>query len=218
VDYYNQKKDEANTHKFLAFGKKEFPDDLFWPTLELDRFRETGPKDSLFSKYEEITTHFPKNHLFFFNYGLELYQYASDTTSGKRPANADELIQKAQAALKKCLELQPDYPQAALVLGQISYNAGVDLQAKTKTIKGTKPEDIKKRADLRIAAGKKFDEAIPYFEKVDQDLASKGKLKMDEKTTLKNTYDLLITIYEEKRIKDKAEAYTTKFNNVDKDH
>jgi hypothetical protein len=218
VDYYNQKKDEANTNKFITLAKEQYPDDLFWPSTELDNLREKGNKDSLWAKYDEITAKFPKNHLFFFNYGLELYQYASDTSSGKRPANADALIAKAQENLKKCLELQADYPQAALVLGQISYNAGVDLQGQTKKIPGKAPEDVKKRADLRIAAGKKFDEAIPYFEMVDKDLGSKGKLKMEEKTSLKDAYDLLITIYEQKNLKDKVDAYTTKFNNVDKDH
>jgi hypothetical protein len=53
---------------------------------------------------------------------------------------------------------------------------------------------------------------------VDQDLGGKGKLKMDEKSSLKDAYDLLITIYEQKNVRDKADAYTTKFNNVDKDH
>jgi hypothetical protein len=218
VDYYNQKKDAANTQKYITLAKEQYPDDLFWPSTELDNLREKGSKDSLFAKYEEITTHFPKNHLFFFNYGLELYQYASDTSTGHKPANSDTLIKKAQYNLQKCLELQPDYPQAALVLGQISYNAGVDMQAQTKTIKGKAPEDIKKRADLRIAAGKKFDEAIPYFEMVEKDLGAKGKLKMDEKTSLKDAYDLLITIYEQKNLKDKVDVYTTKFNAVDKDH
>jgi len=219
VDYYNTKKDRANTQKYLNLAKEQYPDDLFWPSTELDIIREEGNKDSLFAKYDEIVTKFPKNHLFAFNYGLELYQHASDTTKGPRPANYDALTAKAQEMLKKCLEIQPDYPQAALVLGQISYNQGVDLQAQTKKIPGKAPEDIKKRADLRIAATKKFDEAIPYFEMVDKDLGSKGKLKMDEKSALKDAYDLLITIYEQKSTaKDKVDLYTNKFNNVDKDH
>ncbi|HXO74872.1 MAG TPA: hypothetical protein VN824_06565 [Puia sp.] len=218
VDYYNTKKDAANTQKFITLAKEQYPDDLFWPSTELDNLREKGNKDSLFAKYDEIVTKFPKNHLFFFNFGLELYQYASDTSKGGRPANYDALIAKSTEMLKKCLELQPDYPQAALVLGQISYNAGVDLQGQTKKIPGKGPDDIKKRADLRIAAGKKFDEAIPYFELVDKDLGSKGKLKMDEKSSLKDAYDLLITIYENKNVKDKVDLWTNKFNNVDKDH
>ncbi len=218
ADYYDKKGDAANTQKYIALGKKAYPKDLFWPEMELEIARKQGNKDSLFAKYDEIVKEFPDNNLFYYNYGLELYQYASDTSSGKRPANADELVQRAQDNLKKSLELKPDYPQAALVLGQISYNTGVDLQQQAKLIKGTKPDDVKKRADLRTQAAKKFDEAIPYFEKVDQELGSKGKLKMEEKTALKDTYDLLITIYEQKNVKDKAEAYTNKFNNVDKDH
>jgi hypothetical protein len=94
--------------------------------------------------------------------------------------------------------LKPDYPQSALVLGQISYNAGVDFQQQAKSVKGTKPEEVKKRTELRASAAKKFDEAIPYFEKVEQDLGPKGKLKMQDKQALKDAYDLLITIYETK--------------------
>jgi hypothetical protein len=220
VDYYHTRKDEANTAKYLAIGQAMYPTDLFWASEQLDIAREGGNKDSLFAAYERVVTQFPKNYLFFFNYGLELYQYASDTSSGKPPANAAEMTAKAQVNLQKCLDLQPDYPQAALVLGQISYNQGVDLQTQAKKVVGKTPDAAKQRGDLRAAMMKKFDEAIPYFEKVDQDLGGKGKLKQEEKSALKDAYDLLITIYEQKGPagKDKADAYTNKFNNVDKDH
>ena len=218
VDYYNKKGDDANTSKYLSQGKAKYPKDLFWFETELDMLHKKGSKDSLFAKYEEITKAVPDSSVYFFNYGVELYQYALDTSSGKRPANSDELVKKAHEKLSKSLELKPDYPQSALVLGQIAYNAGVDLQQQAKAIKGTKPEDVKKRVDLRAQVVKKFDEAIPYFEKVEQDLGPKAKLKQAEKQALKDAYDLLITIYETKNIKDKASAYTDKFNNVDKVH
>ena len=216
--YYNQQKDNASTVKYLRLGKAVFPEDLLWPDTELDMARKSGNKDTLFARYEEITAEYPKSNVFFYNYGVELYNYAIDTSSGKRPANADALIEKAKEKLNKSLELNPEYAQAALLLGQITYNQAVDLKATTKDVKGQKPEDIKKRADIRVAAGKKFDEAIPYFEKVENLLGTQGKLKMDAKTTLKDAYDLLITIYEQKNLKDKVDAYTAKFNNVDKDH
>jgi hypothetical protein len=220
VDYYHTRKDLDNAQKYLSIGESLWPTDLFWPSTQLDIARESGSKDTLFATYDRILTRFSKNYLFFFNYGLEEYQYASDTTSGKKPANSDDMTAKAQVNLQKCLELQPDYPQAALVLGQIAYNSGVDIQAQAKKVVGKTPDAAKQRGDLRAAAGKKFDEAIPYFEKVDQDLGGKGKLKQEEKATLKDAYDLLITIYEQKGPtgKDKADAYTNKFNNVDKDH
>ena len=218
VNHYYIGKDEANMNKFLALGQTAFPDDLYWSTSALDYLREKGTKDSLFAKYEEVIGKFPKNYLYFYNYGVELYQYASDTSTGKRPDNSDSLTAKAERNLLKALELQPDYPQAALVVGQILYNQGVDLQFKIRTVKGKLPEDIKKRSDLRAAAVRKFDESVPYFEKVDQDLGSKGKLKQEERTTLRSAYDLLTTIYEQKKIQDKLDFWQAKYNDVDKTH
>jgi tetratricopeptide (TPR) repeat protein len=218
ADYYDQKKDQPKSFWYLELGQQVFPTDLYWVDSELTYWRKAGNKDSLFSTYDKVIKEYPTNYLFFYNYGLELYQYASDTSTGKRPPNADDMVTKAQQNLNKALEIKPDYPQAAMVLGQISYNEGIDLQQQAKAVKGTQPENVKKRTDLRAASAKKFDEAIPYLEKVDQDLGSKGKLKMEEKTALKDSYDVLITIYEQKNVKDKIDAYTAKYNDVDKVH
>ncbi len=226
ANYYSQdKSDETNALKYVTLGKEVYPKDSAWNEIELsvydnelDEYRKKGNKDSLFAKYEHITNALPNSHVFVYNYGVELYNYAIDTSSGKRPANSDELIAKAKEKLSKSLQIKPDYAQAALLLGTITYNDAVDLKATTKNIKGQKPEDIKKRADIRTAATKKFDEAIPYFEKVEQVLGAQGKLKQDDKRTLKDAYDTLITIYEQKNQKEKADAYTKKFNDVDKVH
>jgi hypothetical protein len=69
-----------------------------------------------------------------------------------------------------------------------------------------------------VAANKKFDESVPYFEMVDKDLGNKGKLKQEDKTTLRNAYDLLTTIYEQKKIQDKLDFWQGKYNDVDKVH
>jgi hypothetical protein len=217
ADYYNRKGDKANTDKYVAIGKAHFPNELFYDEMVLDNFRKNGPKDSLFARYELINKEHPDSAIYFFNYGLELYQYATDTTKAQL-ANEDELVKRAQDKLSKSLQLNPNYPQASLVLGQISYNQGIALQQQAKAIKGTKPEDLKKRTDIRADAMKKFDEAIPYFEKIDALLGKEGTLKRPEKTALKDAYDLLVTIYEQKRDKDKVASYTDKYNNVEKVH
>ena len=219
VGYYSDDKaDEATAMKYVNLGKQVYPADSVWKDMELsvyetklDAARKKGNKDSLFAQYEHILANVPNNHLFVYNYGVELYNYAIDTTSGKRPENSDALIAKAKEELNKAIQIKPDYAQAYLLLGQIAYNDAVDFKATTKNIKGQKPEDIKKRADIRVAAAKKFDDAIPYFEKVDQLLGSMGKLKQDERRSLKDSYDLLITIYEQKNQKDKSDMYTKKF-------
>ena len=223
TDYYYQKKDAANAEKYLTLGESIYPKDAFWSAMKLDMARDKGDKQVLFTKYEDIISKDPSNYLYVYNYGIELYKEAYKEDAAQRPANSPELIEKAATNLKKALELKPDYAPANLVVGQLLYNQGVDMNAQMKMIKTPatgklKPEDQKKKDDLKAGMLKKFDESIPYFEKVDQILGSQGKLKGEEKTNLKDAYDLLTTIYEQKNMKDKSKVYEEKFNNVDKTH
>ncbi|MEJ7769480.1 MAG: hypothetical protein WKF89_16800 [Chitinophagaceae bacterium] len=223
ADYYSSKKDAANAAKYIDLGKGLYPKDVFWSSMELDMARDKGNKNELFTKYEDIIAKDPTNYLYAYNYGIELYKEAYKADTAARPANSKELITKAETHLKKALELKADYPAASLVLGQILYNQGVDLNAKSKLIKlpasgKLKPEDQKMKDDMKKQMMTKFDEAIPYFEKVDQILGSQAKLKMEEKSNLKDAYDLLITIYDQKGLKDKVKSYEEKFNDVDKAH
>jgi hypothetical protein len=223
ADYYRQKKDNATASKYIESGKALYPKDTFWDSFELEVAGESGNRQDLLTKYEAIVAKDPNNYLYVFNYGVELYKDGYKDTISLRPANSEQMIDKAAANMKKVIELKPDFPQADLVLGQILFNKGVDISKKMKAIKlpasgKMKPEDQKMKDDLKTQMLAKFDEAVPYFEKVEQLLGSKGKLKMEEKSNLKDTYDLLINIYEQKGSKDKVKDYEDKFNNVDKAH
>jgi hypothetical protein len=218
ANHHYEKKDVATAQKFINLGKEVYPTDPFWSSLELDMTREGGNKDQLFTKYEETIKASPDNHLYRYNYAVELYQYGYNTDSAKRPANSEEVIGKAQAAIKEALRLKPDYSRAQLFAGQIAYNQGVDILNKAKAVKGTKPEDVKRKADLKAEAIKKFDEATPFFLEVEKLLESQAKLKMEDKQDLKEAYDLLITIYDQKGAKDKVKEYEVKFNDVDRKH
>src|SRR5450432_1936345 len=215
-DYYMRKPDKANADKYLAIGKSKFPHDLYYDEVILNDLRKNGPKDSLWAKYEELNRERPDSAIYFFNYGLELYQYAEDTSSGKKPANSDELVKKAQEKLNTSYKLNPNYPQTSLVLGQISYNQGVEFQVLGKPKGNTNAAELKQRQEYRAESLKKFDEAIPYLEQVDKILGSQGKLKRPEKVALRDSYDMLVNIYEGKKDKVKADAWTEKYNNVDK--
>jgi tetratricopeptide (TPR) repeat protein len=223
ADYYRQKKETEKAANYVTVGKSLYPKDPFWDSFELEMAGESGNKQDLLAKYEAIVAKEPDNYLYVFNYGVELYKEAYKDSISKRPANWEAMIDKAETNMKKTIELKNDFPQANLVLGQILFNKGVDLNKKMKEIKlpasgKLKPEEQKMKDDLKAQMMSKFDQAIPHFEKVDQLLGSKGKLKMDEKSNLKDTYDLLINIYEQKNLKDKVKEYEDKFNNVDKAH
>ena len=221
--YYNQKKDPATAVKYLELGKEVYPQDSFWAAYELDMARDGGNKADLFTKYEQVLAGDPSNTSVRYNYAVELYQEGYKADLATRPANSAELIAKAEENLKKVVEAKPDYAAAYLVLGQIQYNQGVDLNNLNKAIRpqgGKKltPEELKKKDDYRKQIATKFDAALPFFEKVDQLLGSQGKLKMEDKGYLKDAYDLIITIYDNKGDKDKVKAYEEKFNSVDKAH
>jgi hypothetical protein len=218
ADYYTKKNDKANAAKYLALGKAKYPNDLFYDELALEDLRKNGPKDSLFAKYEQINKDHPDSAIYYFNYGLELYQYATDTSTGKKVANSDELVKKAQDKLLTSVKLNPNFPQAYLVLGQISYNEAVEYQVLGKPKGNTNADELKQRQEYRALAVKRFDEAIPYLEKVDQLLGTQAKLKKADKVALRESYDMLVTIYESKKDKPKTDAWTAKYNDVDKVH
>ncbi|MFM2361299.1 MAG: hypothetical protein RLZZ316_201 [Bacteroidota bacterium] len=221
--YYQDKKDVTNSQKFLGLGKEVFPEDPFWATYELEMLRDGGDKKALFAKYEEVIAQNPTNHENIFNYGVEMYQEAYKPEIKERPTNSVEIIAKVEAQMKKVIELKPEYVSAYLVLGQISYNRGIDVTNVNKTIRPPaggklKPEELKKKEELRAEAGKHFDAAIPHFEKIDALIGSKGKLTGTEKQNLKEAYDLLTTIYDVRGNKEKMKIYEEKFINVDKQH
>ncbi len=223
TDYYAKKGDKANAMKYLGLGQELYPKDNFWAEYEMQMIRDSGDKKALFDNYEKLLAKDPSDYLTLYNYSVELYQMAYDTAVSKRPANSAELIAKVETNMKKVTELKPDYTNAYLVLGQVAFNKGVDITAEAKKIRPQgniklKPEELKKKDDLRNLAAKRFDEAIPYFEKIDELLGTKGKLKMDDKKSLKDAYDLLITIYDNKGNKEKVKQWEDKFNNVEKTH
>ncbi len=223
ADHHKRKGDIANATKYIELGRAVYPADPFWSGFELEMLREKGSSNEVFAKYEQVIKENPENHVYYFNYGVELYQAGYNVDSTKRPANSKELIERATEQLKKSVAIKPDYPNANMVLGQIYYNQGIDISNVNKTIRPPqggklKPEELKKKEELRNLMNKKYDEAIVYFQKVDQALGSQGKLKMEEKQFLKEAYDLMITIYEQRQDKDKIDVYTDKFNNVEKKH
>lgn len=223
ADHYKQKNDIENATKYVKLGREVYPDDPFWPSFEVNMLSESGNKDQLFAKYEELTKANPTNSLYFFNYAVELYKTAYNEDSTKRPANAKELIDKAITNAQKSIEIDPKYPNSRMLLGQIYYNQAVDIVNQNKKIKPVgkvklTPAQLKQKEDLRQAASKKFDDAAEQLTKVDELLGGQGKLKMEEKQFLKDSYDLLINIYDQKQNTEKSALYTDKFNNVDKVH
>lgn len=222
--YYAEKKDSANANKYLTLARQVYPQkDSVWNEYEMEMARNSGDKSRLYAYYDKKLAQNPSDYQTLYEYSVEMYTKAYDTSLAKRPPNSAETITKVEANMRKVVELKPDYINANLNLGKVIFNEANDILNESKKIRPQgaiklKPDELKKKDDLRKAALKKFDEAIPYFEKIDQLLGSQGKLKGEEKRALKESYDLLSSIYEYDGNKDKSNLYTDKLMNTEKVH
>jgi len=221
--YYKRKEDIATSTKFINLGRELYPEDEFWTSYELEMLREQDDKTALFDKYKQIISEKPNDYLNKFNYAVELYQVGYNSDSALRPANSKELLEEAKSQLLSSLKDNPDFPNSNLVLAQIYYNEGVEITAENNKIRPVAggrltAEQTKEKERLRILTNEKYDQAKVYLEKVEQLLGSQGTLKAQERMFLRDAYDMLIMIYEQQKDRDKANAYTEKYNNVDKDH
>jgi tetratricopeptide (TPR) repeat protein len=224
ADYYKGKNDLTNAGKYIDLGKTVYPDDPFWNTFELSMLGEKGSPDQLFAKYEEVLKQDANNHAIWYNYAAEIYNTAYNEDTTKRPANVDEYLNKAIEKIQKSIDIKNDYPNSRYLKG-IIYTAKADqVDKKNKAIRPSKtgsklsPEELKQKENLRNDMKVIIDSAIAEFEQVDGLLGKQGKLKMEDKQMLKDTYDRLIIFYEQRQDEAKATAYTDKFNNVDKVH
>ena len=198
ANHFFETKKYEKSRKAIALGRDVYPNDPFWNSLELDMTRETGTRQELFSKYAAVIAAEPRNHLYRYNYAVELYQYAYNTDSAKRPADSEQLINKATEELENVIELKPDYSKAQLFAGQIHYNKGIDLLKKSKA----------------QALGH-FDKAIPYFLETEKLISLSTTRSAADKRDLKEALDLLATIYDQKGEKEKVKLYEEKFKQVD---
>jgi tetratricopeptide (TPR) repeat protein len=212
---YKTKKDEANFKKYTELGREVYPKDPYFTTIKIDWARENNNYPELFSAYEELIALQPdsmNNHL---SYASEMFDYLFIKNPDNRPADFDAVAAKLEKEAKAALDYNPE--AANLILAQLYYNEGYSFVDQANRIKGTKPEDVKKKKDLNASAVAKYELAIPYTEKEVALLEAKGtSLRGKDKNTLRTMYGILEDIYNAKGDKVKAGEYDKKYNSLSK--
>lgn len=216
--YYYDKKDEANMMKYINTGKELYPKDDYLPLLELDFVRDKGDKNALYKKYEEMIAANPENSELMWEYGNELFAETHVPDASKRPANYAENLKKIEDLYTKAANLKPENSDIWLSLGKHYYNQALFKEDEVRAIKGTKPEDVKKKADLSAEIAALADKSIVPLEKVYNMFDSQGKLKTHDKSNYKSACSLLNYAYGIKKDKAKADMYQKKYDEADKNH
>lgn len=216
--YYYDKKDEANMMKYITTGKELYPKDEYLPLLELDFVRDKGDKAALYKKYEEMIAANPENFDLLFEYGNELFAETHVPDASKRPANYAENLKKIEDLYTRAAKVQPENADVWLSLGKHYYNQALFKEDEVRATKGTKPEDLKKKADLNAEIAVLADKSIAPLEKVFNMFDSQGKLKTHDRSNFKSACSLLNYAYGIKKDKAKADMYQKKYDEADKTH
>lgn len=125
VNYYNMKKDGANLQLFAAKGARIYPGSLYFATVSINNFRETGNDEQLLKAGEVATRAFPGNTELLYSYCSDLFTYIySKAAPGKSKIYQSKLEQNLSLLIKA----QPDSSKAYLLLGKHYYNMAVAMQ------------------------------------------------------------------------------------------
>jgi len=211
---YKEKKDEANFKKYSQLGREIYPKDPYFVTVNLDWARENNKYPELFAAYEQLIAQQPDSLNNNLSYASEMFDYLFIKNPDSKPADYDAIAAKIEEQIKKTMSKDFDPLSSNLIIGQLYYNQGLDQVTAADKVKGTKPEDTKKKADLKAKAVVKYDQAIPYIEKVVSILEQKGMASLTgkEKHTLKNMYIMLGDVYTAKGDKVKSADYDKKYS------
>jgi len=196
ADYYAKKEDTANLQTILTKGKQFYPKSDFWVTMELDGLRKKGDQALLFAKYDEMMAQDPSNFVVPYNYSIELFNsiYGHDAKPADENAAKAKLTQVLTAAMANDKGID-----ATVLMSKHSYNLASDLSIATNLVKGTKPEDVKKKTDLSAKTKAQMDEFIGYAKTASAYYDAQPTLKPVQRATYQELLGNMSEIYNYKK-------------------
>jgi hypothetical protein len=211
--HYKEAKDSANMMKYANLGKKLFPNEDYFDLVLIDYYRDKKNNPVLFAKYEELVTKHPDSLMYHFNYANDIFGYLYNGDVGVPVSNKEALLKTLGEQVEKAHAINPDNVVTNWLYAQFYYNKGIDTRDESLKIKSTKPEDVKKKADLTTGARENFNKAIPYGEKALGTL--EASYKKSEKSRYKSIVDLMQKIYQSLNQNDKVKMYQDKYDAAD---
>ncbi|MEO6732391.1 MAG: hypothetical protein ABIN01_14330 [Ferruginibacter sp.] len=205
ADRYKTKKDKAAFADIIAKGKKLYPaNNEYWTAMEIEEATDGITAPAIFDRYEELMVKNPNNYTLPYNYSVELYRYIYSDSA--KNINTEQYKNKLPEILKKAIAIKPT-SEANFLLANFLYNNSIDISEDARKMKGTKPDDLKKKKELQAKSDAALTQAIPYAEAVVSLYKGITKPKASEKINYKQSLVILKNIYEVKKDVAKAATY-----------
>jgi hypothetical protein len=211
VQYYENTKNDAAFTDAVEKGKKIYPTEEYWVDIEMDHLENTGTKEEIFKKYDDLFQKNPTSYTIGYNYAVELYNYIY--ANDNKTINPDKYNEPLHDVLKKVIAIKST-GEDNLLMAKYFYNGSFNYGDSARKIKGGKPEDAKRRKALNDAATAQLDECIPYAEAAINYFAALPTLKPLDKANYRATLIMLQNVYEAKKDQPKADEYEKKMKTL----
>src|SRR5665213_2621123 len=165
--------------KYAALGKQLFPDNDYFDLVLIDYYRDKKDNKALFEKYNELVAKSPDSLMYHFNYANDIFGYLYNSDEGVVVTGKDSLMHVLNDQIEKAYKINPKDVLTNWLYSQFYYNQGVDIRDSALKIRSTKPEDVKKKADLNAQSKDNFTKAIPYGDQALTELENAGYKKSD---------------------------------------
>jgi hypothetical protein len=212
VQYYLDTKNTTALNTVLAKGKLLYPKNSYWTEVEIDQI-DRKDKPALFAKYEEVIAKNPTDYALNYNYAVELFNYLY--VGDNKPVDPDAKKARFVSVVKTAIGIQ-NTPAANLLMSRHLYNAVYDMQDLSKTVKGNKPDDIKKKAEYKATMNKNADDCIKYGDVAIGQYFAMPSLTTVEKANLTNALSINESMYTFRGNVAKAAEYKKKGIDADK--
>lgn len=162
---YMMQGDTVKAIQYASQGAAKFPNDAALATQEIELSLMAGKQKEVISKIEAQAIKDPKNKLLPFYLGIAY--------------NASNDNEKAIAAYKQALAIDPEFGDANLNIGGLYLNKGIELYNAANKL----PQSKQKEYDTMMKqANTQFDTSFPYLQKA-VELNPKSRLALDNLKT-----------------------------------
>ena len=211
---YKKEKNAESFNKYVTAAKKYYPVDLpYWESKEIDFALSDLENEALLNKYEELSVSLPNNYIVVYNYAIEVDKFINSAASTVKDIAGYK--KKIEDLFKKAITIKSTI-EANLQLANLYYSKTYDIQEQAAKIKGTKPAELKLKAELNASVKTTMAQTIPYAEEAARLLGALKEYKFSDKTNYKLAVEILSNAYKSAGNAAKVAEYEKKKLEVDK--
>jgi Flp pilus assembly protein TadD len=209
ADIYSKLGKKDDQLAMLQEGRKAFPNDANLRNEEINFYIATDRTDELTKKLEDAVAQEPNNGELHYTLA-NIYNNMANPKTGDKPANAKELITKAENSYKKALAGDANNAEYNFNFSVLYYMQAYDVAIAMNKL-GESAAEMKQYDAMNKERINLLSTALPYAEKAQSTLEAKGSgMDAREKEIYDKTLKELFEIYAKMDKQDKAQEMKKK--------